>query len=131
MSTSKAKQESLDGTLKTLPNDVVLIEDLLLMFSAMRREGKISNTTTKPVNPPKQRAFKRIAAGEKSEDSNSSDAVTIATSDSDDGVAQQAVKNVRKKRKAVKREHGDDKGVQENKKHKAEVEPKLPGDGAA
>ena len=86
---SRPKQESVVGALKTQPNHAVLGDDILMTFSALRRAK--SSTTTKPEHKPtKRHTFKRIAAGERSDDSDSSDGVTVATSDSDDGVAQEA-----------------------------------------
>ena len=107
---SMAKQKSLDEALKTLPKDAVLTQDMLTMFSALRRTSK-TTSGDKPHNAPK-RTFERINAGEKSEDSDSSDGVTEATSDSDDGAGQQIVKNAKAKRKAAKRrKQGGDIGV--------------------
>ena len=127
---SMAKQKSLDEALKTLPKDAVLTQDMLTMLSALRRTSK-TTSGDKPHNVPK-RTFKRINAGEKSEDSDSSDGVTEATSDSDDGAGQQIVKNAKAKRKAAKRrKQGGDIGVQRNKKHRVEGEPQLHGGGAA
>ena len=123
---SKATRESfhsLDGALKNLPDDALLTEDMLLTFSGLRRGAKVSNTTTPPAKP-KQRAPKRIADGQKSENSDSSDGVT---SESDDGALEEAAKSVRKKRKAVKpQQHDGDDNQHGKKKQKADS-----GDGAA
>ena len=94
---SRPKQESVAGALKTLPSNAVLGDCILMLFSALRRAK--STTTTKPEHKPtKRQTFKIIFAGEKSDDSDSSDVVAVATSDSNDVVAREAVNHRNKNR---------------------------------
>ena len=97
---------SVASALQSLPDDALLSKDLLYSFSRLRH-GKKSTLDSEHVQKTpssSRRVFKRTQTGQKSEESSTSDGVTEATSDSDDGAGTDAVQKAQGQRKPRKRQ---------------------------
>ena len=128
---------SVESALKALPDDALLDADLLSLFSRLRH-GKKSGAGVEQAAKQgcsKRRAFKRTQQQSRSDDSSTSDALTEATSDSDDGAGREHVqksasqRNPRKRRAATQQAGADRGGA---KKQNVNVIPgSLDGDASA